>query len=157
MSPTSSNRRFNLLIAVVMGTAVMVAMVVVPASLNASSNTEAQLRSDEIAACGSTLNARVNDARSALDDANRAEARANNDVDRVSDRLTEVAIFDNDPALLAELRDDLDTARQKADAAEATADIANDAVARRTDEQLAASVLRQSDPNAFLDQCKEQP
>ena len=126
-------------------------LVIVPAAFNASSNTEAQRRSDRITGCRAEANSEVTDANT---EARRAELA--NEV--LTNRFIEV-VSTRDVASLEDVLPKLEPSRRRLKAADAALDAANRNYQR-------AVRLSQTDPDEFLEQCaggrftittKEQP
>lgn len=129
-------------------------LLLAPSVINASRNSNDQKRSDEISACRSVANSSLNDARTARAEASTAEARARNQVEDTRSLITEVAIFDRDPARLTELRGELVASRTSLQLAEAAADKATKEERRQNDIYAGLSRLSLEDPDEFLATCK---
>lgn len=117
---------------------VALALLIVPAAYNASSNTEAQRRSDSITGCRAEANSEVTDANT---EARRAELA--NEV--LTNRFIEVVATRN-PTSLSEVLPKLPPSRARLEAADAALDAANQ-------NYQEAVRLSQEDPERFLDLC----
>lgn len=148
------DRRIGILMWTVLGMLTLLLMAL-PSILNASSNSNSAKRTDEIAACRSVFNTNLNEARTAKSEATRNEDRAQNHLVRLTSQATELAIFDSDNPLLAEVRASLDPAREDLLAAEDAADVAGAQERRQNDIYAELTKLSLEDPDAFLDRCKE--
>lgn len=126
-----------------------------PAVVNASRNSDSSKRTDEISACRSIFNSELNEARTAKSEATRIEDRAQNHYIRATDRVTEVALIIRDQQLLAEAIVELEQARTALSDAEAAADAAGAEERRQNDIYATLTGLSLEDPDEFLTQCKD--
>lgn len=148
------NRRVNTVMYVTLAMFISLLMLS-PAVVNASRNSDSSKRTDEISACRSIFNSELNEARTAKSEATRIEDRAQNHYIRATDRVTEVALLRPDePDLLDQALAELDSTRAALDDAETRANVAGAEERRQNDIYAALTKLSLDDPDRFLAECK---